>query len=52
MSVNSDDFMFTVGISGLNLSDTTQKQFFSLSMKKYTITNSPNYSKVATNVNL
>lgn len=33
MDVNSDDFMFAVGISGLNMSDTTQKQYFSLKMK-------------------
>ena len=47
MDVNSDNFMFAIGISGLNLSDTAQKQYFSLKMKKYTITNSPSYSKVS-----
>jgi len=52
MNVNSDDFMFTVGINGLNLSDTTQKQYFSLRMKKYTVTNSPNYSKIASSFDL
>ena len=44
--------MFAVGINGLNLSDTTQKQFFTLKMKKFTITNTPSYSKVSTNFNL
>lgn len=52
MDVNSDDFMFAVGISGLNLSDTSQKQYFSLKMKKFTITNTPTYSKVSTNFDL
>jgi len=48
MSVNSDDFMFAIGVSGLNLSDHSQKKYFNLKMTKYVITNGANYSKKAT----
>lgn len=35
MEVNSDDFMFAIGVTGLNMSDTTQRKYFNLKMTKY-----------------
>jgi len=52
MSVNSDDFMFAVGVSGLNLSDNSQKKYFNLRMTKYDVINSPSYIRNATIFNL
>ncbi len=45
MNVSSDDFMFTIGVVGMNLSDTSQKKYFDLKMAKYEINNVNGISK-------
>lgn len=50
MNENSDNFMFALGIEGLNLSDSTS--FFDLTMRFYNVTNTPKYKKVSTYLTL
>ncbi len=45
MNVSSDDFMFTIGVIGMNLSDISQKKYFDLKMAKYEINNVNGTSK-------
>ncbi len=52
MNVNSDDFMFAIGVSGLNLTDNSQKKYFNLKMSKYDIKNKPATIKNTTTFNL
>jgi hypothetical protein len=35
MSVKSDDFMFTIGVLGMNLTDQSQKKYFDLKVEKW-----------------
>ena len=32
MAVNSNDFMFAIGVNGLNLTDSKKKKYFNLSI--------------------
>ena len=45
IKVNSDDFMFTIGVIGMNLTDRTQKKYFDLKMAKFEVTNINGTSK-------
>lgn len=46
MSVNSDDFMFAIGVTGLNLSDSSQKKYFNLKITKSEVINGTKTNKI------
>ena len=45
MSVKSDDFMFTIGVLGMNLTDQSKKKYFHLKVEKWEIVKSNGTSK-------
>jgi hypothetical protein len=45
MNVKSDDFMFTIGVLGMNLTDQSQKKYFDLKVEKLEIVKSNGTSR-------